>query len=105
MTARFLLIRTRTRSHRRSNSENVVATVYENHFPGDSSSKRTDQEQGSITDFADVDRLAQRSPLAMQFDHVGNASHGGRGQRLDRARGDRVNTDAMRTEVIGEISN
>ena len=92
-------------SVRSSNAHGVKPAVDHQHFAGDAAAGRTEQEHRGVGDVAAVDGAAERRAIAIGLQNRREAGDARRGQRLDRAGGDRVDADVPRAEIGREVAD
>ena len=76
-------------------SHNVVAAIDVNGFTGDAGSAGREKESGGGADFASVNVAAERSAFGVALEHVAEAGNAAGRERLERSRGDGVDTNIL----------
>src|SRR5579859_7767589 len=86
-------------------SHDVVAAVDVNSFTGDAGTAGREEERGGGADFAGVNIAAERRTFGVALEHVAEAGDAACGERFEWTRGDGVDTNILRAEVTGEITD
>ena len=88
-----------------SKAHDVVAAIDVNYFAGDAAAGVGGEEDSGRTNFAYFHVAAQRSALGVAFVHVSEASDAARGQGLNRAGGNGVDSNLLLSQFVGQVAN
>src|SRR4030095_584301 len=83
----------------------IETAIYVGYLAGYARSEITQQKGRCIADILRRDVAAQRGVLLHKLQKAGKAADTGRGQRLDRSRGDAVHADSSRTQVLRQVAH
>src|SRR6516164_4202805 len=85
-------------------THDVVAAVYIDGFAGNGGGEVAGEVECEAADFGLVDVAVKRSALGVRLHHLAQVADAARGERLDRACGDGVYANVLRSEIPGEIA-
>ena len=83
----------------------MIPAIDVDHFSGNSTSQRADQEQCRVADFALFRCAAERCELPVVIHHLADAGDAAGGEGFDRTGGDGIHPDVLGAEVVGKITD
>src|SRR6266446_1203961 len=89
----------------RSETHDVIAAIDVNRFAGDAGTCIGKQEGGSSAYLGRVDIALQGCAIGMRLEHIAQPCDGTRGKRLDGPRGNGIDANALRPQVVCQIAH
>src|SRR6266704_2712948 len=87
-----------------SETHDVVAAVHVNGLASNAGTRFGEKKRGGCADFCSVHVAFHGRAFGVRLEHVTESGNASRGERLDRAGGNRIHANVLRPEIVRQIA-